>query len=83
MDVDERSRTVYRFVPCTASVEFSSGNALPATWPATRPGTLPGSPQRSRARLAALTTAASEASRMLESMPTPHHVVPSSPSAST
>jgi hypothetical protein len=36
-----------------------------------------------RARLAALTTAWSEASRMLESIPTPHQVDPPGPSAST
>jgi hypothetical protein len=42
-----------------------------------------GSDRAESARLAALTTAWSEASRMLESMPTPHQVDPSDPSAST
>ncbi len=36
-----------------------------------------------RARFAAETTAPSEASRMDESRPTPHHVVPSAPTHST
>ena len=41
-----------------------------------------GDARRSMARLAALTTAWRDASRMLESIPTPHQVDPSGPSAS-
>ena len=78
--------TAYGYLRRRPSHRIGWPHALPTTLPPTLPdrtGRRPAALPLAGARLAALTTAASEASRMLESMPTPHQVDPSAPSAST